>query len=112
MAIYTGILSAQNTSVYLCDVQKPRGASSWFANVTATGTFGGGTVSYQISYDGGTTKSTIMQDGAATAATSTTAQTLNIRLAGEAHLASQPKLYASIATATTPSLAITVQDGR
>ncbi len=107
MAKYTATLSAQNTSVYVCDIVKPRHADEWFANVMSTGTFGTGTVTWNISFDSGVTLIPLTQDGRATAATQTAAGALNIR-AGHMQVGTTPaKLYASVATATNPSIALT-----
>ena len=105
MSIYTATLSAQNTSVYVCDMKKSRNNNDWFANVAATGTFGSGTVSFQVSHDGGTTKLTMNQDGTATAASLTAAGALNLR-GGVSDTNTAPKLYATIGAATNPSLTI------
>lgn len=115
MAKYTAALSAQNTSVYVCDIHQPRGFDSWFANVMATGTYGGGTVTYNLTFDGGSTLIPFNQDGTATAATQTAAGALNIRCGfanSQAASTQIAKLYASVATATSPSLVITVLDNR
>lgn len=107
MAIYTATLSAQNTSVYVCDLNKSRNNNDWFANAMATGTFGTGTVSFQISYDGGTTKLTMNQDGTATAASLTAAGALNLR-GGVSSVNAGAKLYATIGAATNPSVTVIV----
>lgn len=116
MSIYTGAISAQNTSVYLCDIEKPRGSDEWFANVvlgTGAGTdFGAGTVLLQGSINGGTTKFTFTQDGSATAASFTAAGSCNLRCGWPATNSTQLKLYATIATATNPVIAIAVIDNR
>lgn len=113
MAIYTAVLTAQSTSVYLCDIVKNRAFPEWFANGTVTGNFGTtGAVAFQISYDGGTTKSTLQQDGTATAASLTAVGTINLRCAGMSNNNQPVELYATIGTATTPSVAITLQDNR
>ena len=77
----------------------------------ATGTFGGGTVTFNITFDSGTTLIPLTQDGTATAATQTAAAALNLKC-GCSDTNTNPKLYASIATASTPSIAITVIDNR
>lgn len=109
MAKYTASLAAQNSSVYVCDIIKPRHADEWFANVMGSGTFGGGTVTWNISFDSGSTLFPMVQDGSATVATQTAAGALNLR---SGHM--QPtvnvvpaKLYASIATATSPVITLT-----
>lgn len=112
MAIYTTTLSAQNTNVYICDIVKPRGFAAWYANACASGTFGSGTVTFNISFDDGVTLLPITQSGTNVAASVTAAGCVNLKCAGMADLSDDAKLYASIATATNPSIAITVQDNR
>lgn len=107
MAKYPATIIAQNTAIYVCDIIKPRHADEWFANVMTTGTgFGGGTVTWNLSFDNGSTLIPMMWDGTATAATQTAAGAGNLR---SGHM--QPtvsvvpaKLYASIASATTPTI--------
>jgi len=111
MAIYTAALSAQNTSVYVCDVVKPRAEDEWFANALIGGTFGSGTVTLYYSLDSGVTKYAVTQDGTSSAAAATAASALNIR-GGWSGVNANMKLYASIATATNPVIAITVVDNR
>lgn len=114
MAIYTAAIAAQNTSIYLCDIRVPSGRDTWFANValgTGAGTdFGGGTVLLQGSINGGTTKFTLTQDGTATAASFTAAGACNLRCGYPAKPGIPFKLYATIATATSPVVAIAVLD--
>lgn len=117
MAKYTGTISAQNTSVYLCDVVRPHNQPYWYASIcvgTAAGnTFGTGTVTIQGSTDGGTTKFTIM-NMAGTAASFTAAGMLNVALGGPSSNidTEQLKLYATIGAATNPALAVAVFDNR
>ena len=109
----TAAITAQNTSIYICDIHQRRGANDWFASVMLAGTFGGGTVTLQISNDGGTTKATVNQDGTATAASATAAGVLNVRSGYPSNLGDEPlQLYATIATATNPSINITAYDNR
>lgn len=111
MARYTSTLSAQNTSVLLCSVERRHDAGEFFATISASGTFGGGTVVLGLSFDDGVTIIPLNQDGTATAASLTALSAVNIRL-GNSKTNTPPKLYASIATATTPSIAINVIDNR
>lgn len=112
MAKYSAALTAQNTSVYVCDIVRRRDANDWFGSVLLSGGFGGGTVTLSVSPDGGTTKIALNQDGTATAATATAAIVLNIKAGNSSKLADTLKLYASIATATTPTVAIVVYDNQ
>lgn len=111
MAKYTATLSAQNTNVYVCDIIKPRAFEAWIANAMANGTFGTGTVTFNISFDSGTTLFPMMQEGTATVAALTAIGCLNLR-SGDASVNTTAKLYASIGTATNPSLTITIIDNR
>lgn len=111
MAKYTATLSAQNTSVYVCEIQKPRANGSWFANACAGGTFGTGTVTFNLSFDDGVTLYPLPQDGAASVAALTAIGSVNLRCGFVDNLA-KSKLYASIGTATNPAITITVQDNR
>lgn len=111
MAIYTATLSAQNTSVLVANITRRSDANSWEANACATGTFGGGTVSFQISFDSGTTKYTLNQDGTNSAASLTAAGCINLRV-GNSERNSSIQLYATIGAATTPTITITVADNK
>lgn len=107
MAKYTATIIAQNTAIYVCDIVKPRHADEWFANVGTSGAgFGGGTVTWNISFDSGSTLIPMTQDGSATAATQTAAGFINLRAGHMQPTVSvvPAKLYASIATATTPTV--------
>lgn len=112
MAIYTSTLSAQNTNVYICDIVKPRAFSTWYANACASGTFGTGTVTFNISFDNGVTLLPLTQSGTNSTASITAAGCVNIECGGLSNLTPNAKLYASIGTATNPSLTIRVQDNR
>lgn len=113
MAKYTGTISAQNTSVYLCDVVRPHNQPYWYASIFATGTFGTGTVTIQASSDDGTTKVTV-DDMGGNAASFTANGMLNIALGGPStNIAEdQLKLYATIGAATGPDVDISVFDNR
>ncbi len=109
---FTGRLTAQNTSVLLCNVIEPRAHDTYFANVFVGGTFGGGTVSIVGSFDGGVTTYPLVSDGSGTAITFTAAGSGNIRCGHISKTSDKFGIYASIATATNPSLDITVLDNR
>jgi hypothetical protein len=109
--IHTATISAQNTSVKVANIGVRNNANNWFANIMATGTFGTGTVSFQISPDGGVTKFTLNQDGTTTAASLTAAGCINVAT-GYIRNNEQLELYATIGTATNPSIAITVVDNQ
>lgn len=110
---FTASLAAQNTSVYICDIVEPRNKETWFASASSAGTFGSGTVTYNVSYDAGVTLIPLVQDGTSTAAASTAAGTVNLRSGHHNKLGmGKPELWASIATATNPAINITVLDNR
>lgn len=112
MAKYTAAISAQNTSVYVCDIQKPRNADEWVGTAIATGTFGTGTVTWQGSIDGGSTKFDLRDYSTGTVAALTAGGMNNFRLGAPDKLADTLKIYATIATATNPSIALTIYDNR
>lgn len=115
MAKYTAALTAQSTSVKVCEIKEPRPLESWFANAMVSGTFGSGTVSFGISFDGGSTIYPLNQDGTSTAAGLTAIGAVNLRCGTNNRIAATtdvPYLYASIGTATNPSVTIIVLDNR
>lgn len=111
--LYTTRLTTQNTNVYVCNIVRRRNeCNDWFATCTASGTFGTGTVTFSISFDNGATLIPLTQDGTNSPATLTAAGAVNVRCGDSNNNNNQPKLYASIATATTPALDIIVADNR
>lgn len=112
MAKYTAALSAQNTSTYVCDVNKPRTLNGWVGTAIATGTFGGGTVTWQGSVDGGTTKFDLRDNSSGSAASLTAAGMNNLFLGTPGSNLDTLKVYATIGTATNPSLVITLYDNQ
>jgi len=115
MAKFTATLSAQSTNVKICEIKEPRKFDSWFANAMVSGTFGGGTVTFGISFDGGTTIYTLNQDGTNSVASATAAGSVNLRCGTNNKLTATtdvPYLYAAVGTATNPSLSIIVLDNR
>lgn len=112
MSLYTGTLSAQNTSVQLCTIEKPRAYEYWYANVSITGTFGTGTVTLYLSLDGGTTRVPLVYDGTATSAAVTAAGVVNVKCGWPAVNTTTATLWAGIGAATNPSISISVLDNR
>lgn len=104
-------LTAQNTRIELLKVHKPRSLDFYYASIFVFGTFGGGTVSIQASPDNGTTFITLNNE-AGTAATFTANGMMNLKTGVNDKLEGDLILYASIATATNPSLTVTVFDNR
>jgi len=112
MAKYTASLVAQNTSVFICNIDKPRHANDWFANVLVTGTFGGGTVTFGYTLDNGVTIVPTFMDGTATATTATSASAFNLRAGSGNNNSDKVQLWAFILAATNPSITINVFDNR
>lgn len=107
---YTAALSAQNTNVYVMDVHKPRGGEDCCTfTIMASGTFGGGTVTVNVSPDSGTTLAPLAPiNGSSPSITSVGAYTFKIGNGGRN--TDQPKIYVAVGAATTPSLVITCWD--
>lgn len=119
MAIYTANLSTQSTNVHVCNIDQPRHGESWFATAATSGAIGGGTVTWNISFDDGVTLLPMTQDGTATAATQTAVGAINLRSGHINRIKTasgatqpQPKIYASIGAATNPTLTLTILDNR
>lgn len=104
MAKYTTSITADGTNE-ICTVHKPRDLDAWVATLHAFGTFGGGTLSYQISTDGGTTKTT-MKDLTGVAYSTTTADAINVELG----VGDNIKIYAVLSGATNPAITVHVAD--
>lgn len=99
-----------NTANYLCDVDRRRDSPSFFASIVCYGTFGGGTITIQMSPDGGTTKMDVPnQAGASTTFTANSVQ--NIELGNGDGLTAM-KLYATMAGSTSASVVVEVWDNR
>lgn len=108
MAKYTASFTSDGT-VQLCYVIKKRDFRDWLATIIATGTFGGGTITWQISADGGTTK-TALKDISGADQTSNAADNFTIELGSGGTVNDAPILYATLAGSTAPNIAITVFD--
>lgn len=110
MAKYTATLNAQSTNVFLFDVHKPRGGEDCCTfTVMASGTFGAGTVTINVSPDGGTTLAPLAPiNGSSPSITALGAYTFKIGN-GDKN-ADQPKIYAAVGVATNPVLTLTVWD--
>lgn len=109
MSTHRNSLTAQNTSTKICHVHKPRYADFYFISILASGDFGGGTVTLQGSVDGGTTKIPL-KDALGNAATLAAAGNVNLTLGVPNTNTVHFDIYASIGTATTPSISITAFD--
>lgn len=112
MGLYTARITAQNTSVYLCDVHKKRDLLMWVGTMGAYGTFGGGTITWQISIDGGTTKMGL-KDLTGNTHTSTAEDNFTENLAGGHSADDGPlQLWVSIGAATNPNITVFCSDNR
>lgn len=109
MAKYTAALTAQNTNTLVCKVRKPRTLDFYFVTLLASGTFGSGTVTFNASLDGGVTLIPL-KDALGNAATLTAAGNVNLTLGTPNDKDDVLAIYASIATATNPSIAISAFD--
>ncbi len=110
MARYTATLAAQNTSVFVCNVNRPRNQPAWYATASATGDFGSGTVTWQGSIDGGSTKFDLRDDSTGTVAALTAAGMNNLRLCSPAVNSETLQVYATIAPATNPNISLAIHD--
>lgn len=98
-----------NGTYYIADVNKKRDLVQWFGTFFGYGTFGGGTIAWEISPDGGTTKLPLL-DASGNAITSTTNDNFTSNLAGGADNFDAPKLYAIVTGATSPSINVILFD--
>lgn len=100
-----------NQSVFLCEVQKGELLDMYEATIFATGTFSAGTVTIQASPDGGTTKVNL-RDITGEVVAITQDDVYNVRLGNGRKLGDYIQLYATMAGAGTPAVAISVFDNR
>lgn len=98
-----------NADFYIADVNKKRDFYEWFGTFISYGAWGGGTITYKISPDGGTTK-IALQDASGTSITSTADDNFTVNLANGSRNSDAPKLYASMAGATTPNVNVVLYD--
>jgi hypothetical protein len=110
MAKYTAALSAQNTNVYLFTVHKPRNGSDCCTfTLGAYGTFGGGTVTVNVSPDSGTTLLPLAPiNGSSPSITAAGAYTFKIGNGDKNNDA--PQIFVAVGAATNPSLSIVAWD--
>lgn len=110
MAKYTAALSAQSTNAYVFDVHKPRGGEDCCTfTMGVYGTFGGGTVTVNVSPDSGTTLLPLAPiNGSSPSITAAGAYTFKIGN-GDKNT-DQPKVYVAIGAATNPVLSIVAWD--
>ena len=108
MAKYTTSISADG-SVYVCHVNKKRDFFTWQATILAYGTWGGGTITWQISPDGGTTKIPL-KDISGASITSNADDNFTVNLGGGSTNSDAPQIWATLASATGASINIVVYD--
>lgn len=110
MAKYTATLSAQNTSVKVFNIHKPRNGSDVCTfTAGAYGTFGTGTVTFNLSPDGGTTLLPLTPISGTTVG-QTAAAAFTYKVGNGDNNTDAPAIYASIGAATNPSLTIVAYD--
>lgn len=109
MAKYTATLTAQNTRTFICGAHQNRNLKNWLGTFVVWGTFGGGTVTWEMSPDGGTTFISLM-DASGSPTTSSAADNFTTELGNGSTNSDDILLYASVATATNPSINIAVYD--
>lgn len=107
-------LSADGT-VNLCDIERRHDNDMWLGTIAIYGgggnDFGGGTVNIQYSPDGGTTYVNLPDlSGTVTNVTSDTV--LNLQTGAGGRNDDQPKIRASLAGSTSPTIIIYVHDNR
>lgn len=111
MAKYSISLTTAAPTLKVCDIVRRRESDEWFATAVASGTFGSGTVAFQISFDGGTTKAPLNQDGTATAASLAALGAVNLRT-GNSSSNTPPQLWATLSGSTGATVAVNVFDNR
>lgn len=97
------------TATQIATARKPRDADFYFATIALQGTFGGGTVTLQMSPDGGTTKIGL-KDQTGVAYSATANDTIDIQLGTGGGNADQILLYATNTGGTGISMTATVFD--
>lgn len=100
-----------NTSVKIADVIRPQGLDAWEASIVVSGSFGGGTIKFQLSPDAGTTLIDL-KDASGVVVSLTSADVYNIRLGNSNKNFDQPTIYANLAGSTAAAVAIAVFDNR
>lgn len=109
MTKYVANITANNQTVYLCDIHKKRDFHEWKAGVIVYGTFSGGTVTLYISPDNGSTLVPMM-DASGTPITSTANDNYTTSFGGTAKNNDAAKLYVGITGATTPTITYAIYD--
>lgn len=108
MSKYTATVTADGDT-YLCTVNKKRSLPIWKATINAYGTWGSGTITFKVSTDGGTTK-VPLQDYTGASITLSANGNFNTELGNANTNSGAPKLYATMAGSTNPSVTVDVLD--
>ncbi len=108
MAKINSVSFTTNTTTLLGHVVRPRGLMDWRLAAHAYGTWGSGSLTFQLSSDGGTTKTTL-DDGSATV-TLTANRWIDIYPPSAPAENGKLLLYATLAGATNPSLTVELYD--
>lgn len=103
----TNITSATTTEIAVAN--KPRNADFYFASIATSGTFGGTTVTLQMSPDGGTTKIGL-KDQSGSAYSITAADVIDIQLGCGGTNTDQIRLYAVTTGGTGININVDVFD--
>ena len=112
MALFTEVLSANNQSSYVCDVDRRRAASYYLATILVYGTFSSGTVELYISPDKGTTKIPITASPGGPPVTFTANGMVLVNFGNITTSGPALQIFAGITGAGTPSVTVAVYDNR
>lgn len=109
MAKYVATITADTTSLYVCDIKKSREYWCWFATLVAYGTFGSGTVAWFYSLDQGTTLIPL-NDLTGVAITQTANGGVNAQFGVGGTNSDNPRIYVKMTGSTSPSVTVAVLD--
>lgn len=108
MAKYTATITADGDT-FICNVNKKRDFEAWRATFIASGTWGSGTITWKISPNGGTTK-VPLKDSSGASITSNADDNFDVTLGAGGTNSDCPKIYATMAGSTNPSVSVVVFD--
>lgn len=108
MTRYIQVIAADGDT-YIADIVKKRDFYQWFGTFYASGTWGGGTITYKVSVDGGTTKIPL-KDASGSSITSNADDNFTVNLTAADKLSQTTKLYLTMAGSTSPSVTVTLDD--
>lgn len=98
-----------NTDYQIATVKRRDGAEAYMATINAGGTWGGGTITWKVSFDGGSTKFT-MKDESGSDVTSTADDMFNCNLGNGGGLTDAPIIYATLSGSAGASIVVTLVD--